>query len=129
MLAALRIAMPGLGASLPDAALAGIFLAAWIVPERMGDGILGWCLLIMLLEFVIVHSSAFLGSVIHESGVATGVVSEEKVALQATGHRDYVLHHTGRGHPSKEISSEGGTPVPAVGATSSHGASGISVMA
>lgn len=68
MLATLRIALPGLGASLPDAALAGIFLAAWIAPERMGEGILGWCLLVMLLEFIIVHSSAFLGSLILGGG-------------------------------------------------------------
>ncbi len=68
MFTSLRIALPALGAALPDAALAAVFLAAWIAPARMGDGIVGWCLLVMLLEFVIVHSSVFLGNLLLAAG-------------------------------------------------------------
>lgn len=64
MLNSLRISLPLFGASLPDAVLAGVFLVAWLDPMRFGPGIIGWCLLVMLLEFIIVHSSVFLGNVL-----------------------------------------------------------------
>lgn len=49
--------------ALPDFVLGVMFLATWIVPERMGDGMITYLLLTMLLEFIIVHSSAFMGTV------------------------------------------------------------------
>lgn len=49
--------------ALPDLVLAVTFLATWIAPERMRDGIVGYLLLTILLEFIIVHSSAFMGTV------------------------------------------------------------------
>lgn len=49
--------------ALPDFVLGVTFLATWIAPERMRDGMIGYLLLTMLLEFIIVHSSAFMGTV------------------------------------------------------------------
>lgn len=49
--------------ALPDFVLGVTFLATWIAPERMRDGIVGYLLLTILLEFIIVHSSAFMGTV------------------------------------------------------------------
>lgn len=50
-------------ASLPDFALAGAFLLTWIDPFALGVTAVRYVLLTMLLEFIIVHSSGFMGSV------------------------------------------------------------------
>lgn len=54
----------GLLAALPDFALAGAFLVTWIEPTALGDEVVRYFLLTMLLEFIIVHSSAFMGNVV-----------------------------------------------------------------
>jgi hypothetical protein len=48
----------------PDFALGLTFLATWIDPHRLGEKMISYLLLVMLLEFIIVHSSAFMGLVI-----------------------------------------------------------------
>lgn len=53
----------GVVASLPDFALAGAFVATWIDPFAFGPAAVQYYLLTMLLEFIIVHSSALMGSV------------------------------------------------------------------
>lgn len=55
------IPLAGIGAALPDLALAGVFLAIWISPDWFHGKIVAWCLVIMLLEFFIVHSAGFTG--------------------------------------------------------------------
>jgi hypothetical protein len=68
--AATRIAgnpLAGVGAALPDFALAFVFLAVWISPESFGEKMVSWCLLVMLLEFFIVHSAGFTGFVMTSS--------------------------------------------------------------
>lgn len=50
-------------AAIPDFALAGLALATWISPARVGEEKVAWFLGLMLLEFIVVHSSAFLGVV------------------------------------------------------------------
>lgn len=50
-------------AAVPDFAIAGLALATWIDPARIGEKKVAWFLGLMLLEFIVVHSSAFLGSV------------------------------------------------------------------
>lgn len=50
-------------ASIPDFALAGAFLITWLYPFALGETAVQYHLLTMLLEFIIVHSSAFMGSV------------------------------------------------------------------
>ncbi len=50
-------------AAIPDFAIAGLALATWISPTRVGEEKVAWFLGLMLLEFIVVHSSAFLGMV------------------------------------------------------------------
>ncbi len=45
----------------PDLLTAVTFLVAWIAPLAWGTGLVGNLLLTMLLEFLIVHSGAFIG--------------------------------------------------------------------
>jgi len=53
--------VPALGAALPDAALAVTFLTAWIAPASLPAGTGGWLLLTMIVEFIVMHSAAFMG--------------------------------------------------------------------
>jgi len=55
----------GIAAALPDLALAAFFLAVWLDPFQFGEGMVGTLLLVMLLEFIIVHASGFMGVVIY----------------------------------------------------------------
>jgi hypothetical protein len=47
----------------PDFATAGVFLVTWIAPATFGEQALKRLMLVMLLEFVVVHSAAFMGTV------------------------------------------------------------------
>lgn len=49
--------------AIPDFAIAGVALVTWISPARVGEEKVAWFLGLMLLEFIVVHSSAFLGAV------------------------------------------------------------------
>ena len=51
-------------AAAPDLALAAAFLVTWLRPTALGEGVVPYFMLTMLLEFVIVHSSGFMGSVV-----------------------------------------------------------------
>ena len=55
----MRASLPRLFAALPDAITAGIFLAAWIAPTLPGPEAVKNLMLTMLIEFIVVHSSAF----------------------------------------------------------------------
>lgn len=57
-------ALAGWLQALPDFALALACLAAWIAPARVEPGLVRSMLMIMLLEFIIIHSSAFMGTVV-----------------------------------------------------------------
>jgi hypothetical protein len=57
-----QAARPRIGPSLSNFALAGLFLVTWLDPGRLGAGAVAYAVLLMLLEFVVMHSSAFLGS-------------------------------------------------------------------
>lgn len=61
----------GVLASIPDFALAGAFLITWLNPYALGEKAVQYYLLTMLLEFIIVHSSAFMGSVAFSRDPAT----------------------------------------------------------
>lgn len=50
--------------SLPDLALAAFFLTVWLDPFRFGEGMVGTLLLVMILEFIIVHASGFMAVII-----------------------------------------------------------------
>lgn len=48
-------------AALPDFALAGVFLATWLRPDSVQPGLAKTLVLVMLLEFIVVHSAGFMG--------------------------------------------------------------------
>jgi hypothetical protein len=50
-------------AALPDLALAATFLITWFAPQTFGTGKVKVLLLVMLLEFLVVHSAGFMGVV------------------------------------------------------------------
>jgi hypothetical protein len=52
-----------LGAALPDAVSALFFLSVWVAPLAFGAGMVKTAMLIMLVEFILVHASAFLGNI------------------------------------------------------------------
>lgn len=60
MLAQLRSAL----AALPDALTALVFVAAWVAPLHWGRELVGNLMLVMLLEFLVVHSGGFIGQVV-----------------------------------------------------------------
>ena len=51
-------------ATTPDAATAAFFVYTWIHPLGFGTTLVGDLLLLMLLEFLLVHSGAFIGSIV-----------------------------------------------------------------
>lgn len=57
-------------AALPDALSAGVFLAAWLFPLHWGNALVGNLLLVMLLEFIVVHSSGFLGMTVLDTSAS-----------------------------------------------------------
>lgn len=60
--------VPALAAAAPDLALGLAFLIAWLAPIPLDRGILAQLTLLMLLEFIIVHSSALMGTVMFRHG-------------------------------------------------------------
>ncbi len=50
-----------LAAALPDAVTAGFFLIVWLAPMALGESAVRNAMLIMLVEFLVVHASGFLG--------------------------------------------------------------------
>jgi hypothetical protein len=70
-------------AALPDLLMAGFCLAVWIDPYRFGTDAVGYVVLVMLLEFIVVHSAAFMGS------LAVGAV--EVKPLQRWGRTTGIL--------------------------------------
>ncbi|MDD8018761.1 MAG: hypothetical protein PHP42_10350 [Bacteroidota bacterium] len=64
-----RLPYPGLFSSAPDFIMALTFLVTWIDPYALGDKMISYLLLIMLMEFIINHSSAFLGAAMFTENV------------------------------------------------------------
>lgn len=69
------VAPRGRISALPDFALAVTFLSAWIAPNAVHPGTVNYLMLVMLLEFIIVHSSAFMGNIAVSSGTRKARVS------------------------------------------------------
>lgn len=68
---ALRSPFARLAAALPDLGLAGAFLVTWLEPFRLGERMVAYFMLVMLLEFIVVHSSGFMGFVVLNESMAT----------------------------------------------------------
>ena len=49
--------------AIPDFGIAATFLLTWLNPERFGQRAVAHLVGIMLLEFIVIHSSAFMGQV------------------------------------------------------------------
>lgn len=58
----------GLFNALPDLVLSVVFLVTWIRPDALGDFMVRWLLLVMLMEFIVLHSAAFMGTVAFAPG-------------------------------------------------------------
>jgi hypothetical protein len=55
-------------AALPDALTAGAYAWAWLQPLRFGEGVVKTLMLVMLMEFLVVHSGGFLGVTVLSDG-------------------------------------------------------------
>ena len=59
----MRFSPAALGAACPDLVLGVVFLLVWLEPERFAPDMIRGFMLLMLLEFIVVHSGGFAGSV------------------------------------------------------------------
>ena len=50
-----------LASALPDFGLAAVYVLAWTMPNHIAPWVPRWAVLTMLLEFVVVHSTGFMG--------------------------------------------------------------------
>ena len=53
--------LAGLFAALPDAVTSAAFLCAWIAPLQFDNGVVKSLMLMLLMEFLVVHSGGFIG--------------------------------------------------------------------
>jgi hypothetical protein len=65
--------------AVPDAALGVLFLVTWLVPRAFGPGLLKYAMMTMLLEFIVIHSSVFMGVVLW--GSSFGAVKKTLATL------------------------------------------------
>lgn len=56
--------------ALPDAITASLFLYAWLAPLRWRENLVAELMLVMLVEFILIHSAPFLGSIVLASDQA-----------------------------------------------------------
>lgn len=61
--------------ALPDLGLGAVYLITWIAPYALGRRMVAHLMLVMLLEFIIVHSSGFMGSVLYGDARRVGKVT------------------------------------------------------
>jgi hypothetical protein len=63
--------------ALPDAITAGVFLYAWLAPLAWRKTLVAELMLVMLIEFILIHSAPFLG------GIVLASEQDRKMRLQA----------------------------------------------
>jgi hypothetical protein len=68
------IEIQNLFSAIPDLALAGTYLLTWLAPTTLGDRVIGSLMLVMLLEFINVHSAAIMGNALVAPGAPRGKV-------------------------------------------------------
>lgn len=61
----LRLPYPNIISSVPDFVMGLAFLATWIDPHALGDDMVPYLFMVMILEFIIIHSSGFMSVVIY----------------------------------------------------------------
>ena len=69
--------------ALPDFALGLGFLITWAVPYTFGQKAVTYFVLVMLLEFLIVHSAGFMGSVVFTRPLSTRIKVKSLLGLGA----------------------------------------------
>lgn len=57
-----------IASALPDFLAAGTFLITWLAPATFGATMVAHLVLVMLLEFLVVHSAGFMGFIIYGDG-------------------------------------------------------------
>jgi hypothetical protein len=67
------------GSALPDLALGVAFLVTWVAPRAFGTGLLKYAMMTMLMEFIVIHSSVFMGFVLW--GTSFGAVKKTLATL------------------------------------------------
>ncbi|MCC5864294.1 MAG: hypothetical protein JJU31_04150 [Wenzhouxiangella sp.] len=70
---------PGMLAALPDAITAGFFFLVWWAPQALGPHAVRTAVLIMLVEFVLVHAAGFIGRIAIERKL--GLVDKLRLML------------------------------------------------
>ncbi|MCW5889952.1 MAG: hypothetical protein KIT14_05305 [bacterium] len=63
----MRTLVPSMVA-LPDFGVAAVFLITWIDPTFFGEKMVTSLVMVMLLEFLVVHSAGFMGAIVHGDG-------------------------------------------------------------
>ncbi len=58
-----RVPLPAVLNALPDFALAATYLVTWFAPAALGHGTVNGLMMVLLMEFVVVQASGFMGSV------------------------------------------------------------------
>lgn len=62
-------------AAIPDIAIALVFIVTWFAPLTFGEYMVRHLMLVMLLEFIVIHSAAFMGQLaIAQSGVGRKIL-------------------------------------------------------
>lgn len=83
---------PGIAAAVqaaPDLGLAAVFLITWVRPYAFGQTMVKHLVLVMLLEFLVIHSAGFMG------GAALGAASKPKRLLAILGLAAFYSLFTG----------------------------------
>lgn len=70
-----------LGAAAPDLVLAGVFLWCWIQPLAWRKTLVAELMLVMLVEFLVVHSGPFLGVLVMGEDSGTSRATRLKMLL------------------------------------------------
>jgi len=71
----------GLAAAAPDAALAGLYLWCWIDPLAWRKTLVAELMLVMLVEFLVIHSGPFLGILVMGEDAGVGRKTRLKMLL------------------------------------------------
>lgn len=69
--------------ALPDLALSLAFLITWIAPLTFAPKAVSYFLLVMLMEFIIIHSAGFMGSVVFNKPLSTRIKVKMLLGLGA----------------------------------------------
>ncbi len=65
---AFTVPRPDLAAAIPDLTIGLVYLIAWVAPRLLRADLVAALIIALILEFLVIHSSAFLGAVIVGTG-------------------------------------------------------------